>query len=674
MTKRFLPNALSLLQAAMGLVTFPLTAAALPGACPPRTTCYHVAPGAVHGLGTLGRPFGTLEEARDAVRANRKGGIVGHRNGVVVFLHAGIYERAEPLVLGPEDSGTRDASVIWRPWLRADVRIRGATALSGLQPLSDTAAWPAVGQATYPHLRQISLAAHGVKLPQSPPLKRCREPFFEGPSGLGIVLFQGDQTLRLARWPNDGWAFATATLPAAPPTPLPTFAKATPSPGPPPRLTYGHAVEWPAHWTSGSEVWVDVFWWDYSHSYELVTGVDTASSVLTVDGLNFPLPEKEATPTACARWAALNVLSELDKAGEYYIDRGSDTLLVWPPDTSKPVYASTLVEPLMKLDGASHVSLQGITFEMSMLHGVTISGGSDNLITGCTFRNLGGIAVAIDESPRSSVRSSHIYQTDRGIGIGTNENDDTTQALAENNHIHDCDFWCRSRGIQIAGANKRVTGNVITDMDDMAIEAGGRDNEIDHNHIRAVARERGDYGAIYLGSETHCTRVHHNYFERIYSQDAECLVDNEPVTLGRSAIYLDNCASHNTIEENFFSGLDDGVWLFGGHDNTIEGNVFDQVGVSVLIAKSSCSVGGAPQNNLIKRNRACDGDSFLRWHGDSACPPGLTCTICTDNSATSAPHVYVADEVPAALCVDRWIAGGCAPPSGVGTNAKSGAP
>ena len=62
--------------------------------------------------GTSGKPFATLERARDATREARKG---GHDSGTsTVWVHAGDYPVARTFELTSKDSGTGQAPVVYR--------------------------------------------------------------------------------------------------------------------------------------------------------------------------------------------------------------------------------------------------------------------------------------------------------------------------------------------------------------------------------------------------------------------------------------------------------------------------------------------------------------------------------------------------------------------------------
>ena len=59
--------------------------------------------------GARDEPVATPARARDLARIAIKSG-----NSVAIVLKAGIYYLKEPLVLGPEDSGTEIGPVVWR--------------------------------------------------------------------------------------------------------------------------------------------------------------------------------------------------------------------------------------------------------------------------------------------------------------------------------------------------------------------------------------------------------------------------------------------------------------------------------------------------------------------------------------------------------------------------------
>ena len=82
------------------------------GTMEPVPTSLYVSPDG-DGDGTEDAPFGTLEQARDAVRALNNRGLPA--GGVRIVLRGGLYERETPFELGPEDSGRDDAPSSMKP-------------------------------------------------------------------------------------------------------------------------------------------------------------------------------------------------------------------------------------------------------------------------------------------------------------------------------------------------------------------------------------------------------------------------------------------------------------------------------------------------------------------------------------------------------------------------------
>ena len=72
-------------------------------------------------------PFATLQRARDAIRHARSGG--GSRH-IVVTVRGGTYYLAGTLVLGPEDSGSADAPVVWRSAPSEEAILSGGRAIT----------------------------------------------------------------------------------------------------------------------------------------------------------------------------------------------------------------------------------------------------------------------------------------------------------------------------------------------------------------------------------------------------------------------------------------------------------------------------------------------------------------------------------------------------------------
>ena len=92
----------------------------------------HVAPnGSDTAPGTAAKPFASLARARDAVRQRIAAGL---QADVTVLIRGGTYFLAEPLVFGPEDSGTEQHSITYAAAPEATVVVSGGRRITGWQP------------------------------------------------------------------------------------------------------------------------------------------------------------------------------------------------------------------------------------------------------------------------------------------------------------------------------------------------------------------------------------------------------------------------------------------------------------------------------------------------------------------------------------------------------------
>jgi len=105
--------------------------------------------------------------------------------------------------------------------------------------------------------------------------------------------------------------------------------------------------------------------------------------------------------------------------GEWYLDRASGTLYLYPPSDAKDpgvelsVEISVAAVPMVRMDDVSHVTLQGITWELGGADGVIIRGGGHCLLAGCTLRRLGGNGVEIHGGTAHGLRSCDLYSLGR---------------------------------------------------------------------------------------------------------------------------------------------------------------------------------------------------------------------------------------------------------------------
>ncbi len=498
-------------------------------------------------------PFRTLERAREAVRATPQG------VPVTITLRGGVYELATSFTIGPDDA--RGAALTIRSRRGETAVLRGGKAVNAWRGVTDPAVLARLSEAARSRVISADLKALGIS-----DFGKIRPRGFGRPSDpAGLELFFRSKPMTLARWPNREWA----------------SIKAVPDGQQGGKFTFEGGT--PERWQDLSDIWVHGYWtYDWADTYERVASLDVSSRTVTT----VP-PHGQYGYTAGKRFYFLNVLEELDEAGEWYLDRKTGILYFWPPAPPKPgdVVVSLLEEPLIVVRDAANVTIEGLCFEAARGSAVIITGGSANVIRNCEFRCLGNDAVHVTGGSKHVVSDCHVHDIgEAGIRISGGDRKTLTPGGHHvlRNHIHDYSLWCRTYrpAIGMDGVGHRIANNVIHDAPHNAILFGGNDHVIELNDISRVCLQTGDAGAIYAGRNMTMrgTVIRWNYFH-----DITRVIGDSQHFVDVMSVYLDDCFCGTTIFGNVFVRAGRAAMIGGGRDNRIENNVFVDCNPSVHV-------------------------------------------------------------------------------------------
>ncbi len=442
------------------------------------------------------------------------------------------------------------------------MRLLGGVTLADFQPVTDAAIVNRLQETARQSVMQFNLRALGIQ-----EFGELSSRGFGRPTTPShCELFCDGKPMALARWPNEGEWLQIAGFPEA-------LAQDDGHGGKIGRLEDGFsfAEDRPLRWHDTGDFWVHGYWaWDWANSYERVVGLDRDQRLL-----------KTAPPFGQygfrkgQRFCFLNVLEELDTPGEWFLDRAAGILFFWPPvkrDQNGPVNAvlSMIDQPLLRLKGAEHVTIQGLTLEATRADGVVIEGGTSNHIVGCTIRNVGNWAVRIEGGRDHAISDCNVFDSgDGGVSLIGGDR----QTLTSGGHyVENCHFarqgrWskCYVPAIQLAGVGLRASHNLIHDHPHCAILLTGNDHLIDFNEIHHIALETGDVGAIYTGRDWtyRGNRIRYNFIH-----------ETGGVGMGSMGVYMDDCVSGSEVVGNVFYKVHWAMFIGGGRDHRVVNNVF----------------------------------------------------------------------------------------------------
>jgi hypothetical protein len=378
------------------------------------------------------------------------------------------------------------------------------------------------------------------------------------PNGLGhrieplaAAVFYKEQALPLAGWPNAGYS---SLLPLG----RPRGRGAT---------KFRIADVDARRWTSEKEPRASAFWsndWDY----------ETLPVRVTSEGeLAIVAPSPRYGLKAGQRVRVENALRELDSPGEWYLDRASKQLYVWPPAHARPQELEVAVaSSLLDIVDSSGVVVDNVSFEKSRGDAVSITNSENVALLSVAIRNVGNRGVVIKGGRDCGISNSRIEETGEGgvVLIGGDR-----RTLRPSNHFAIGNtirrFAQRSKtyrpAILIEGVGQRAIGNTISDGPHAAIIFKGNDHFIAWNEIFNVVKESSDAGAIYAGRDLTA---------RGTTIDSNLLHDIKPGK-GRKnvrGIYLDDQLSGIEVCGNVFVNVSYPVFIGGGNSVVVEHNVF----------------------------------------------------------------------------------------------------
>lgn len=513
---------------------------------------FYVEAGAKNGNGSATSPFGSIEEARDAIRKLKAtdGLPLG---GIDVILRDGEYTLVSPIEFTSEDSGTAESPIRYIAENKHAAKLNGGFVLSysDFKPLSSAEKAKLMDQSSASKIMKLDLAKYGataelIGIPNGTAF---------GKNNLAQFFVDGNvQTL--SRYPDKGTYLKTT---AAADDLQSSF------------IISDDVKDRIKQWGSYDGAAVYAFTtYDWATHYTIIDSVSEAENKVKVkSGAGYGYGKG-------SRYYFDNVYAELDAEGEYYIDPDTCTLYAYLPASAKSAELTMTFYNgnVMNINGAEHLTFKDLEISMTRSDTGVLIQSNNVTLDGIKMYGIGGVGMNIRGS-NLTVQNCDISGTgEDAIRVYGGDRQTLTPSnnLIYNNYIHHwaTKGWTYRPAVRVDGVGIRVSHNEIAYSLHFAIHYYGNDNIIEYNDIHHVTTDSGDAGAIYAGRQwTYYGNVlRYNYIHEIGSHEVSNV----------KGIYFDDCLSGQIMYGNIIQNVyGSGSWALsngGGRDNTIFNNIF----------------------------------------------------------------------------------------------------
>lgn len=513
--------------------------------------------------GTKSAPFASVAAAQKAARAFKK---LNPDVGIKVLITPGIYDLKHALVFNAEDGGTKDAPVTYTSTgNEAPVFTGGKTIVNWVQ-LRDSSVLNRLDNAVRHKIYAADISGTGIT-DLGDPTEPGRRP----------ELFCNNILQTLARWPNAGFAVSgkvkgNTVLP-------PTYIKVNGTK----EGVFEYTDATKNKWADEDDVRIcGYFYWDWAEGFQQVKQIDTIAKVITLNEPYHHYGYKDGF-----RYFGLNILSELDSAGEWYLDRKQGMLYWYPPAGIEPgkadVVLSVFSEDFMvTLKDCAYLDMENLAFRETRGSGIHIQDGNNCRIKDCRLERIGRDGVRIDSGKAHTITGNYLAGMGFGgikVYAGSRKNLIHSEHVIDNNIVEHFSLFKRTYepAVHFAGCGITIRHNRFRYSSSSAMRLDGNDMLVEFNQVSFVVNESDDQGAVdmFFNPSYRGNIFRYNYWSDIAGGTRH----------GAAGIRLDDMISGTLIYGNVFERcgvLNFGaVQIHGGKENVVDNNVFYKCNAAV---------------------------------------------------------------------------------------------
>lgn len=328
-------------------------------------------------------------------------------------------------------------------------------------------------------------------------------------------------------------------------------------------------------WAEEKDPWIyGYFRWDWSDQYQKTVSIDPENKVITLSEPWHHYGYKDGF-----RYYGINILSELDSPGEYYVDREKGKLYWYPPEEySKGDEVSLSVydrDFMLVIGNLENVTIRGLWLEGGRRGAISISGSRDILLDRVRISCFGGDGVYLTGSRDVTLESCMIETMGHG-GVkaegGDRKTIDKAGYVVNNTIVRDFSLFKHTYepALYFKGCGLTVTHCEFSGSSSSAMRIDGSEALVEFNHFHDLVRESDDQGGIdmFFNYGYRGVVIRFNLWEDIKGGSLH----------GAAGVRFDDMVSGQTVYGNIFKNVGalnfGAVQIHGGKDNVVDNNVF----------------------------------------------------------------------------------------------------
>lgn len=546
----------------------------------------------VSGDGSFERPFLSIREAKDEIRRIKSDS--GYpEGGITVSIRQGDYSLTDGIAFTAEDSGTKDAPVVYRAYANEEVRLLGGNEIefSKFKKTEDNAVLQRLDPAAAQKVYELDLKENGIEeygpfgiVGQAASGMNSKGQNPTNSASLPVIYWNNEMT-SIARYPNNSYMKVDKVLSNGS---TDNYSE---------QMSFTVADSRVSNWENADDLWLwGMLRYDWADIHLPVASVEKDSATInTKYSCDYGVLSGQ-------KFYVYNVFEELDAPGEWYYDKKSGKLYMIPldNDTNAKLMLSFSSNSILSFDRAEYITFRDMSILGSRAGAIGANMSRGISVKYCEIAYCSGNGFTVngdpggrtfgDSSYECSVEGCHIHDVG-GCGIyfhyvGNRGDLTPSGCRAFNNWIHNFGNITRtySGAVNTRGAGIDIAFNLIHDGPHLALNPGSNDTTVRYNEISNVLKETSDSGVIYFGGDTAVrgVQIDSNKIHDCTTSSAQHQIH---------AIYNDDAGAGAEIRNNIIYNVSgNGVFINGGRDNTVENNIFANLsGVGVVLKASFLS-------------------------------------------------------------------------------------